>query len=639
MKKNLKKIAVFANGMSNDYITQILEGIRAEAAKDEADIFVFVSYIYFFEAEKQNKCQLNMFHLPNPKDFSGAIMLSNTFNIPDEQERIVALFGRAGVPIVTVETKVNDFPYIGSENYQGMFELANHIIDVHNAKRIVYFAGIPGNQEDAIRKQAVVDALQNHGMKLYDCLQGDFGYYKAINKTLEWLEENEVPDAIICANDYTALGVSAALFNKGYSVPNDCIITGFDHVCECRSSFPMIASVSRGWDKMGNKAYGLLKDLVENGKCTNETIENSFFVPSESCGCEASETDSAFRIKWCRDAYSNVVYKSMLSYFFKDMRNSLLCMEEKEQFFECTKVLFEENKYLGNDFCICTESSFFDLSDVSYPERIRGYSKEMDVIYSKEHGKSVPLYSFDTSSLYPKYRKEKGKSNTYVFTPLNHMEYIIGYIAVKNDMTMLYNQSLLTCVTNLDAIFLQVRRYIFAQKTNAKLNELYMNDSLTGVYNRNGCNNVLYKFIEEQKEEVRNSLLLFVDVNRMKYINDEYGHLRGDIALKATAEAMRKYLPKDWLIGRFGGDEFVCVGDFVNVEGVEAFKENMLKAMDKYFAELKFEFPLSVSIGTTLILPGEEMSVEDYIQTADDDMYEDKEIAHKIIDEMIKAKK
>ena len=72
-----------------------------------------------------------------------------------------------------------------------------------------------------------------------------------------------------------------------------------------------------------------------------------------------------------------------------------------------------------------------------------------------------------------------------------------------------------------------------------------MNDALTGIYNRTECENVLYNYILEQKNNNKRTMLVFADIDCMKTINDVYGHLNGDFAIKATTEAFKKYAPKD----------------------------------------------------------------------------------------------
>ena len=53
---------------------------------------------------------------------------------------------------------------------------------------------------------------------------------------------------------------------------------------------------------------------------------------------------------------------------------------------------------------------------------------------------------------------------------------------------------------------------------------------------------------------------MFIDINRMKLINDYYGHLQGDIAIKVVADVIKKCISENWLPIRFGGDEFLVVG-------------------------------------------------------------------------------
>ena len=153
------RIAVFTNGFSNEFIELVITGLQKKAKEDGVDIFVFVTYTSQMDHELQNKCQLNIFHLPDPADFDGAIMLTNTYNFPDEQERVCARFQRAGVPMLSLEVEVPDMSCIKSENYKGVYDLAKHLVEHHGAKRFVYVNGVKGNVENLTRRQALIDVL------------------------------------------------------------------------------------------------------------------------------------------------------------------------------------------------------------------------------------------------------------------------------------------------------------------------------------------------------------------------------------------------------------------------------------------------------------------------------------------------
>ena len=256
----------------------------------------------------------------------------------------------------------------------------------------------------------------------------------------------------------------------------------------------------------------------------------------------------------------------------------------------------------------------------------------MDVLFEKRNGISITPYIFSSKELYPGYSHKKGESNHYIFAPLNHNEYIIGYVAIKNDEELLFNQRLRTWIINMNAILFNMRRYIFANRNNIRLNEIYMTDALTGIYNRTGCENILYNYVKEQKANNKISILAFADIDRMKTINDVYGHLNGDLAIKATADAFQKFSPKGWIFGRYGGDEFIAVGTCDNPNSIDAEIKNIVNSMFDYFSTLNLSFKLHASIGYTIISPDEEGTIEDYIKRADESMYAEKERIHKIMD-------
>ena len=248
-----RRIAVFTNGFSNEFIENVLTGLQNRAAEDGFDIFVYVTYCSPNDHELQNMCQLNIFHLPEPMDFDGVIMLTNTYNLPDEQERVCARFQRAGVPMLSLEVEVPDMSCIKTENYKGVHDLAVHLVEHHKAKKFMFVNGIADNVENAIRRQALIDVLKEHDLELFDELHCDFGFYTSYCRMLDYLDAGkELPDAIVCANDNMALGITSALSERGYSVPEDVLLTGFDMIKEGQNTFPIISTVARGWKRFAN---------------------------------------------------------------------------------------------------------------------------------------------------------------------------------------------------------------------------------------------------------------------------------------------------------------------------------------------------------------------------------------------------
>ncbi|MBR6487622.1 MAG: diguanylate cyclase, partial [Clostridiales bacterium] len=101
-----------------------------------------------------------------------------------------------------------------------------------------------------------------------------------------------------------------------------------------------------------------------------------------------------------------------------------------------------------------------------------------------------------------------------------------------------------------------------------------------------------------------------------------------------TAEAFKKCSPKEWLFGRYGGDEFIAVGPCPETDTIEQQLRQISESMNEEFKALNLSFMLHASIGYTVIEPGEEATIRDYIDRADKYMYAEKEKYHKYIDSL-----
>ncbi len=624
-----KKIALFLNVWSNELVSKVLEGIREEAKKDNADIFVFTSLAFFSDHDIQKRTQLKLFEMANPNDYDGAIMFTNTFNIPEEENAVRDSFQLANVPMISLDSRVNNMAFVGTENYNGVYELATHLVKKHDVKTVVYVAGIQGNQEDSIRKKALEDALADQNLKLFDSIRGDYGFHTAWIKTGEWIDNHDkLPDAFVCANDYTAIGVYNALFERGLEVPEDTIVTGFDHCSDGVIADPMLATVSRDGTMLGKRAYNELMNQIQNPDPTIDIILPSKFVPSESCGCEADESDAAFKKNKLRRVYLEGADSDMLEYSFKNLRLNTMKVFEKNDFYELTKNEFEMIPFTGDDFCLCAIPDYFELQEDAYLTKVSEYPQTMEVMYEKSSGRSVPSYEFDRKDIVPGYEKKENESNLYIIAPLNQMNSLIGYITIKNNTTMLYSGMLYIYCINLNDLFARIRNSVFAERNERELKKIYMSDFTTDMYNRKGCDKVLNAFLEKQKENSKPSILVLADIDCMKAINEKFGMIKGDMTIKATAEALKKFLPEEWLFARFSGDEFVMVGEYLKNMNYEDLKKTLREKMTQYFEQLDLGFPLSVSVGYVYINPRDDRNMDEFVKIANDAMYKEKQEAH-----------
>ncbi len=629
-KEKKHKIAVFANGWSSEFIGLVLDRILKRAEADKTDVFIYVDFVLTAQSHNIKIGQLSVYDLVNPEDYDGAIIMANTFSTPEETLLIRRIFYDSDLPIVTTEVKIPGMCCISTGNYKCIYDLSKHLIEEHGVRKVVYMQGNEGNLECEERQRALEDALHEHGLELMDTIRGDFGFYYASEFVNDWMKEHpELPDAFVCANDLMALGVINRLHSKGIRVPEDVIVTGFDHVHEAQTSYPLVATVSRQWEKLGDYAYDELMRQIEKRDPDADKLYDSHFVASESCGCDPGEEAIRTRYERVRNIYSDSIQTDMLEFFFHSSHMEIAKIQRHEQFPEVAKQLWGTDEFLGHDYCICVSPLLFVAEDQKYAENVKGPQGKMDIIYERRNGESLPLRSFDCSRLYPDYEKDPEGSDVYIFATLTNHEQIMGYLGVKNSPEILYTVKLKHWLDNLVMMLTTVRRNTFLTRTNEKLRSIFMTDSLTGLYNRTGCSEVLYAFIDSQKKNGRPSSLVFVDINGMKQINDGYGHLNGDLAIKAIANAMKQSLPDNWLFGRYGGDEFIAVGNYKEGQTIERYRGMFDDSLKEVMKGLKVPFKLSASVGMCVINANDRGSIADYIQIADDSMYEEKQRAHR----------
>lgn len=155
----------------------------------------------------------------------------------------------------------------------------------------------------------------------------------------------------------------------------------------------------------------------------------------------------------------------------------------------------------------------------------------------------------------------------------------------------------------------------YTQKVIEQLKEMALKDPMTGAYNRNGIEKI-YKSISESN----NIFFLVVgDLDRLKKINDEYGHLAGDKYIADASEIILDEINSKGFVGRIGGDEFVML-----LESKDIYEtEQIISAIKNRVFKISLKKSTSISLGYS-IFPEEGRTLEDLVKVADKRMYIDK---------------
>lgn len=190
--------------------------------------------------------------------------------------------------------------------------------------------------------------------------------------------------------------------------------------------------------------------------------------------------------------------------------------------------------------------------------------------------------------------------------------YIIGYIKELKQLKTLNEAILFSAFISQIKLFILIifiiiliSHFIY-KKLNKKYSLAYI-DSLTSCYNRN--------FFEE-KTEYFNSLIswnvCYIDINKLKLLNDKYGHRYGDILIKKISQELLTEFEKDSYIIRMGGDEFIIFSNILESD----FQEKIIKIYDKLSIKKIKSESISFSYGF-----GKEESIQGSLLVAEDRMY------------------
>ena len=157
-----------------------------------------------------------------------------------------------------------------------------------------------------------------------------------------------------------------------------------------------------------------------------------------------------------------------------------------------------------------------------------------------------------------------------------------------------------------------------------ELQELSLTDELTGLTNRRG----FMVLAEQQSKLVKRGhamVLLYMDLNDFKVVNDTCGHAIGDAALAETAQLLRRCVRDSDILARMGGDEFAAL----LVDAEVAFVQRAPRRVQELFAErnvaVSSPYDLSISVGAVPYLGDEPCSLEELLRRADEAMYENKQ--------------
>ncbi len=631
MRKFRKLIGVIIAQSDSPNQSKFLEGVLKQAFSLNYDVAVFSTFSTHKLSDEWHEGELNIFSLINYNALDGIIILPDTLTTDDYNKVIEAeIKKKFRKPVVSVDLETEGFENIHTDDIQSIKQIVSHLIEKHKMTDIAFMTGKKGHPHATNRLTGYYEALIEHNLPIDQSrvFYGDFWYNEGENVVKTLIESGRpFPQAIACASDTMAISVCEALKTRGIKIPEDVVVTGYDSIDAGVNYVPSITSANLPLENTGIRTVKLIHSLITGTEFKDNRC-NAEILIAKSCGCSVNIAEKIRdeRESW-RDGGD---YYNAFDSTYNFMLEALI---SKKDYVDYMNTLcwygYQIEDYESYYLCMCENWDNLGGNELAQDYLKKGYSKRMNLLIQKkpDYAYVEPNLYFDVNEMLPAIYERRPKPTAFYFTPVHFNDRCFGYSVISyGDKPMAYSPTFRKWTRYVCASLESLRRQRNLQYMYTKMEENAVTDLLTGIYNRNGFNLYADNMFNEAKKHNQKFTLILGDMNNLKYINDTFGHVEGDFALKSVAEAFTKACTPDMMCFRMGGDEYVIVSRTILSEKEISEIENTIKQYLKDINDTADKpYSISVSLGWVFDEAKRIESVEHTVSIADEKMFAAKE--------------
>ena len=610
------KICVFIGDMYRDYSLSIIKNLDKCAKEKGHKIEVFGTCSITTSNPLHIIGFKSILSLPPVRDYDAVIMCYDTLIHENMAKDLVEelLTDTEVPPVVCLRAEISGFYNVLPDNRKMMYEIAKYVISKCRTGEIGFVTGMDELADSHERILGFKDAMEEAGYEVNEdkFFHGNYWITQGPEMADHFIKEDgSLPEAIICSNDYEAIAICNELIQRGYSIPADTMISGVDNAIESETHVPSITTIEMSEVDFVDAAMNILETLERGEEPESSVTLPARLIPRESTGKEEKDRDT-YKALCEQNVASSVSMDDMREFVvINALFEGALTKED------LIKVSLDEFKKVDS-----VKSCFF----FRYRENDRAL-----VGYFHDKGENViGDVPFPNDRLLPDCVMVYDE-RTLVYFSLAYKNEIYGYVvlAVDTEMPNYIN-------FKIEYLLSQVGENINKLELYSKLfgisdvMSLYIRDPLTGVLNRRGYEQKLSGLFDDNGNAYKELAIVSIDMDGLKYINDNFGHNAGDEAIKEMANIIDSSLNPGEFVARMGGDEFVAILILSEVGRIGKLIRNVRKQIKSINQSDKYEFELDASIGTCELTKWHD--VADCMNKADKAMYLDKRAKNKTRD-------
>ena len=615
--KNYKVLGICAGGVQEDNVTELVQAVIRNAAPLGFKSLLFSTFTDLYKRNAYSEGEAGIFSLTDCNLLDALIVLPESIKYDKVTFDIIDRARQRGIPVISVDRKIEGCVSVVFNYADSFEEVVRHIITVHGCRRINFMAGFRNNRfsDERIARFKKVLSEEGIGFDEKRLGYGDFWSGPTREVAEQWLTNgDELPEAIICANDTMALEVCSVLKKHGIRVPEDIIVTGFDGIELEKYHTPRLTTCAVNINEAGMAAVSAAVRLTQH-QIVPDLLEIPYRIRiSQSCGCTPVNM-SVIADKVIQLNSDFVTDDNHENYMFTYLARGLSCTK-------VSKLVEVIRHYCDIQTWCCVDADYF--SDKRSKKRFSGkYTDKMRLLmYTVDQSMNDTV--FETRSLLPELERVLGEHGCLEFAPLHHEDELLGYIAFcldVDDPTFRFKRRF-TMLTNQILESFRIRMLI--ERANERLAEMHIHDPMTGLYNRRGFYQNAARLIRKLARVGGQAVIFSVDMDNLKGINDVYGHNEGDKAIKELAAALVKCSDKRDICSRFGGDEFIVLSTNADEEYIADYSRRIRQALTEHEARARAVFRVEISIGAFSSRLSCVEELDECIRLADERMYSEK---------------
>ena len=258
-------VLVLVPDIANPFFSRVIRGIEQSAQS--------LGYaVLLGDTQGERDREITYANMVKTSQADGIIQLDCHIPFEDKNDR--------SSPIVNACDCVRgtDMPTVQLDNVEAAKKMAEHLISLGHSE-IGVISGPENSTITNDRLRGFKAALEEAGLDYNPAhrMYGDYTIPSGAMATIELLELNDPPSAILCMNDEMAIGAIRQVKKMGLRVPDDVSITGFDDINFAEYCDPSLTTVSQPAEEFGTNAMHMLVDLI-NGK---EPANKNIYLPFE----------------------------------------------------------------------------------------------------------------------------------------------------------------------------------------------------------------------------------------------------------------------------------------------------------------------------------------------------------------------